>query len=487
VHSDATANAKRMSWFSTGLAPVEPTRLRKLHHDQLRIVLRNIAPSVVAMPIFALVISFVLAKWVTITALGLWVAAVIVTVGCLHVIHLAVERTAEKIEDTPRHLWTATLICAVFGVVWTAPGLLFWEHLGLEGHFLLTLVFACSIAGASALQSPCPPLFVGMTVPYAIGLVVPPLLEGKPFYLALALLALCFCLYMLHLARQVYVTTLSMLMLREDKNDLIEQLTAAKIESDKARQRAEAASQAKSEFLANMSHELRTPLNAILGFSEVMKDEVFGNLGKPQYIDYANHIHNSGHHLLGLINDVLDLSRIEAGRFVVRAEEIDVPSVIKTALAMFEVRAAQGSIQLKRDMGENLPLLLADDRAFRQILLNLISNAVKFTRAGGSVTVFARRTAGGGMDIGVIDTGVGIDPADVATVFEAFGQGQHDIAVRERGTGLGLPIVRGLIEAHGGKVKLDSVLGKGTTVTCTFPRERLTAPQPVPIRLATVL
>jgi two-component system cell cycle sensor histidine kinase PleC len=330
-------------------------------------------------------------------------------------------------------------------------------------------------------------MFVAMVVPYALALVIPPFLESNGFYYGLSALGFIFTLYMLHLARQVYQTTHDMLLLREDKNDLIEQLTAAKIDSDKARQRAEAASQAKSEFLANMSHELRTPLNAILGFSEVMRDEVFGNLGKPQYVDYAKYIHNSGQHLLGLINDVLDLSRIEAGRFVVRAEEINIPEAIKNALAMFEVRAAEGAITLKPVIDPDLPLLLADDRAIRQILLNLISNAVKFTRAGGTVTTFARRSAGGGMEVGVIDTGVGIDPADIATVFEAFGQGQHDIAVREKGTGLGLPIVRGLVEAHGGKIKLDSVLGTGTTVTCTFPRERLSAPQPVPIRLATVL
>jgi two-component system cell cycle sensor histidine kinase PleC len=236
-----------------------------------------------------------------------------------------------------------------------------------------------------------------------------------------------------------------------------------------------------------MSHELRTPLNAILGFSEVMKDEAFGNLGSRQYVDYAGHIHDSGQHLLGLINDVLDLSRIEAGRFAIRSEEIDLRVAIGNAQAMFELPVRQAGVNLKTDLDPNLPLLLADDRGLRQVLLNLISNAVKFTPAGGTVTIFARRAAGGGMELGVTDTGAGIDPVDVATVFEAFGQGRHDITARDKGTGLGLPIVRGLVEAHGGKVRLESVLGKGTTVVCTFPRERLSAPQPVPIRLATVL
>jgi two-component system cell cycle sensor histidine kinase PleC len=289
------------------------------------------------------------------------------------------------------------------------------------------------------------------------------------------------------MSRNVFLTARDMLLLREDRNDLIEQLTAAKIESDKARQRAETASQAKSEFLANMSHELRTPLNAILGFSEIMKGEVFGPLGSPQYTEYSRHINDSGHHLLGLFNDVLDLAKIEAGRYVVRPVEIDVRNAIDTAMKMFTVQADQGNVSLTVDVDHGLPLLLADERATQQILLNLISNAVKFTPAGGAVTVFARRSPSGGMEVGVIDTGCGIDPADINTVFEAFGQGQHDVAARDKGTGLGLPIVRGLVEAHGGKVKLDSTLGKGTTFTCSFPRERLTAPQPVPIRLATVI
>jgi two-component system cell cycle sensor histidine kinase PleC len=379
------------------------------------------------------------------------------------------------------------VIGSAFALAWVAPSLFFWGYCDDTGHMLMALVFACCIAGCAALQSPCPPLLVATFLPYAMALIVPPLFEGTALYYGISALGIGFSVFMIHLARNIYETARDMLLLREDKNELIEQLTAAKFESDKARQRAEAASQAKSKFLANMSHELRTPLNAILGFSEVMRDEVFGNLGSSQYVGYATDIHKSGQHLLGLINDVLDLSRIEAGRFVVRAEEINVPEAIRNAHAMFELRAGAVGIKLKSEIDPALPLLLADERACRQILINLISNAVKFTPPGGTVTTFARRAAGGGMEVGVSDTGAGIDPADVATVFEAFGQGRHDIAVNEKGTGLGLPIVRGLVEAHGGKVTLDSVLGKGTTVICTFPRERLSAPQPVPIRLATVL
>ncbi|MFM9863394.1 MAG: sensor histidine kinase [Micropepsaceae bacterium] len=462
-------------------------RLAKLQHDQLLLVQRNIAPSVVAMPLFSIVISMMLSAWVPLWLLAVWVGCVTAASAAMGVSYVLHKRSGQTLAETPR--WTAISFAnaATFAFAWVAPSLFFWGYCDGTGHMLLALVFACCVAGCAALQSPCPPLLVATFIPYAMALIVPPLFEGEPFYWGLSALGLGFSLFMVHLARNIYQTARDMLLLREDKNELIEQLTAAKIESDKARSRAEAASQAKSKFLANMSHELRTPLNAILGFSEVMRDEVFGNLGSRQYVGYASDIHKSGEHLLGLINDVLDLSRIEAGRFVVRAEEINVPEAIKAAYAMFEMRASASGIRLKAEIDPALPLLLADERACRQILINLISNAVKFTPAGGTVTTFARRSAGGGMEVGVTDTGAGIDPADVATVFEAFGQGRHDIAVNEKGTGLGLPIVRGLVEAHGGKVRLDSVLGKGTTVLCTFPRERLSAPQPVPIRLATVL
>ncbi len=464
-----------------------PARLAKLQHDQLLLVQRNIAPAVIAMPLFSIVISVMLSTWVPLWLLVVWIGCVSAASSAMGISYVLHKRSGQTLADTPRWIAISFAIASAFALAWVAPSLFFWGYCNDTGHMLMALVFACCIAGCAALQSPCPPLLVATCLPYMVALIIPPLFEGTAFYYGIAALSIGFSVFMVHLARNIYTTARDMLLLREDKNELIEQLTAAKFESDKARQRAEAASQAKSKFLANMSHELRTPLNAILGFSEVMRDEVFGNLGSRQYVGYATDIHKSGEHLLGLINDVLDLSRIEAGRFVVRAEEINMSEAIRNAHAMFELRAATMGIKLKSEIDPALPLLLADERACRQILINLVSNAVKFTPPGGTVTTFARRAAGGGMEVGVTDSGAGIDPADVATVFEAFGQGRHDIAVNEKGTGLGLPIVRGLVEAHGGKVTLDSILGKGTTVICTFPRERLSAPQPVPIRLATVL
>jgi len=467
--------------------PLTPERAAKLELDQFLLVDRNLRPGIIGFPVIGLIICATLLQWVPFDFLAIWYSAT-TSAGVFDWLlrrHFVLHRKGPH--DVARWRWRLTSSYAFFCALWTAAPLLFWNYCDDLGHMFLLLLYACNMAGGSAIVAPYPrfaTLVIGLS---ALVMIAPPLVEGTSFYLGIALLCLCFTGFMVQMARNVFETTRDMLLLREDKSDLIEQLTAAKIESDKARHRAEAASQSKSEFLANMSHELRTPLNAILGFSEIMKSQVFGPLGAPQYMGYANHIHGSGQHLLGLINDVLDLAKIEAGRFVVRPVEINVPQAIENALKLFEVRANETKITLKSETEANLPMLLADKRALHQILLNLVSNAVKFTPAGGNITAFGRRSPGGGMELGVTDTGPGIDPADIDTVFEAFGQGQHDIAIHEKGTGLGLPIVRGLVEAHGGKVKLESELGKGTTVTCVFPRERLTAPQPVPIRLATVI
>ncbi len=284
-------------------------RALKLQFEQFRVVYKNNAPSAFAMPVFALIISIMLLEWVPFTHLAWWVAAVTVVCGAQGALNEFYRRSPPREADTPRWIVAYATVIVIFGIVWIAPAFLFWNDCGDLGHLLIGLVMACCIAGAAAIMSPCPPLAAASLIPYAIGLTIPPLFAGTTFYYLLSALGLGFSLFMLHLARQVFATTRDMLTLREDKNSLIEQLTAAKFESDKARLRAEAASQAKSEFLANMSHELRTPLNAILGFSDIMKGEVFGSLGSTQYLEYSGHIHTSGQHLLGLINDILDLAK----------------------------------------------------------------------------------------------------------------------------------------------------------------------------------
>lgn len=239
-----------------------------------------------------------------------------------------------------------------------------------------------------------------------------------------------------------------------------------------AKEEAENANRAKSEFLANMSHELRTPMNAILGFSEAMQLEIFGKL-TPTYKDYAENIHSSAEHLLSLINDLLDLSKVEAGKFELEIEEVDIGDLTEEIHKLMEPKLAAGRLQLINAIPTGFPHLDADRRALKQMLLNLVSNAIKFTPAQGHIEIGAKLEANGDLRLGVADTGIGIAPNDVKTVMEPFGQVKNGLKEVPPGTGLGLPLTRSLIERHGGELRLHSIPGEGTTVELIFPQHRI--------------
>ena len=248
-------------------------------------------------------------------------------------------------------------------------------------------------------------------------------------------------------------------------SDFAAQLANAKDEADTA-------NHTKSEFLANMSHELRTPLNAIMGFSEVIKNQMFGEVSVPQYIDYAGDIYNSGAHLLEIINDILDLSKIEAGKLNLGEEELDVKEVAEAVFRLVRGRAEAGGVTLVHDIPPELPLLYADKRKLKQMLLNLLSNAVKFTPEQGSVDFTTTLDDDGALLLCVRDTGIGIPPDQFDLVLSPFGQIDSALAREHQGTGLGLPLVKALIEIHGGAIKLQSEPDKGTVVTLKFRSER---------------
>ena len=239
-----------------------------------------------------------------------------------------------------------------------------------------------------------------------------------------------------------------------------------------AKEQAEFASRSKSEFLANMSHELRTPLNAIIGFSEIMQMEMFGAIGQKQYRDYVSDIRDSGVHLLTLINDILDLSKIEAGKYELHPTDLALPAVVDSCLRLVKDRAANGKLALATDLAPALPPLHADERAVKQMLINLLSNATKFTPAGGRITVGARVDENGDYLLSVADTGIGIAEKDIAKAMAAFSQVDSALNRKYTGTGLGLPLVRLLAELHGGTMQLESTVGVGTTVTVRLPQKR---------------
>ena len=231
------------------------------------------------------------------------------------------------------------------------------------------------------------------------------------------------------------------------------------------------ANQHKSEFLANMSHELRTPLNAIIGFSEVLQEKMFGEMNAKQ-AEYVDDIHSSGRHLLSLINDILDLSKIEAGRMELDMANFHLPSAIDNALTLVRERAMRHGIELASDVDADLGEFVADERKFKQIMLNLLSNSVKFTPEGGRIEVRARRLEGMA-EIAVSDTGIGIAEKDQAAVFEEFRQVGTDYTKKAEGTGLGLSLTKRFVELHGGTLRLESELGKGSTFIFTLPDKRL--------------
>jgi PAS domain S-box-containing protein len=237
------------------------------------------------------------------------------------------------------------------------------------------------------------------------------------------------------------------------------------------------ANHAKSQFLAHMSHEIRTPLNAILGFSEIIGDEVLGPVSPPKYREYAGDIHESGAHLLELINDILDLAKIEAGKLEIEEGEVDVPHAIDASLRFVKERANKAGIVLKTEIDAELPVLRADERMTKQMLINLLTNAVKFTPNGGEVAVLAALDRLDALRLSVRDTGVGIAAEDIPEVLKSFGQADNSRAGVTEGTGLGLPLVNSMIEMHGGTLEIESEVDAGTTATVCFPSDRLSRSQ----------
>ncbi|GLQ05402.1 hypothetical protein GCM10007924_06230 [Sneathiella chinensis] len=237
-------------------------------------------------------------------------------------------------------------------------------------------------------------------------------------------------------------------------------------------ERAEHAARVKSQFLANMSHELRTPLNAVIGFSELIVSKAFGEIEPPRYGQYVVDILESGRHLLSMINDILDMSKIEAGRYTVDERQIDLCHVIRTVCKMCGVLASRKGVQIQCDMPAEGPILIGDERAIKQMLLNLVSNGVKYTERGGAVTLRGHSQPDGSVSLEIIDTGIGIPEEELPGIMEPFVQAGNNRTSKDEGTGLGLAIVKALADLHDTRIDMKSAVGVGTTVILTFPAAR---------------
>lgn len=355
------------------------------------------------------------------------------------------------------------LACYMLGIAGVMPGL----------DPLMITVLVVVVATSAMLNHHLPIAAACAITPVAVCYAISIGVRGDLVNLLLAAAALGVQLFFLIIAQQMHRTTLALLEARAQKDDVIAELEQQRGIADEARRRADDANLAKSRFLATMSHELRTPLNAILGFSEVLKNEVLGPLPNAQYRDYANDIHESGAHLLNLINEILDLSRIEAGRHELVEEAVQVAYTVEEAAHLLAMKAKAKAITVHEDYQANLPGLWADERAIRQITLNLLSNAIKFTPLNGEVVIRVCATADGGQMIEVRDTGPGIPEAEIPIVLTSFGQGSIAIKHAEQGTGLGLPIVQAIMKTHGGRFELHSRLREGTVVRALFPADRV--------------
>jgi two-component system cell cycle sensor histidine kinase PleC len=344
-----------------------------------------------------------------------------------------------------------------------------------RSSMFLLFVMLLVVEVSSMLAWSLPVAAFAATMPVTIAVALNFAFKGTLQDYVLAVMALVAQGYFMLLIQRLYSSGVAALTARAEKDALIAELEEAKENAEEARRRAESASIAKSQFLAQMSHELRTPLNAILGFSEVMKTEVFGPHAVPAYKEYAADIHASGQHLLKLINEVLDLSRIEAGRYELNEEAVSLAAVVEECHHLLRLRAEKRGIVIHKVFEPNLPRIWADERAVRQVCLNLLSNAVKFTPPGGEIWLKVGWTASGGQYLSVKDTGPGIPEEEIDIVMSKFGQGSNAIKSAEQGTGLGLPIAKNLIELHGGTFTLKSKVRIGTELIATFPPERVMA------------
>jgi PAS domain S-box-containing protein len=252
------------------------------------------------------------------------------------------------------------------------------------------------------------------------------------------------------------------------------------IELRRTKELAELANRSKVDFLANISHEFRTPLNAIIGFAEVIQNELFGDVGNAQYREYIDDIHESGKHLLELVSDLLDISRLEAGKLELSESYIDVNRLAGSCIRMVRDRANNSGVSVAADLPERSPTLFADERKLKQILLNLLANAIKFTPRGGAVGVSLEWPEGGDMAIVVTDSGIGIAEADLATALEPFGQIDSGLARKHEGAGLGLPLSRALAELHDARLEIRSEVDVGTAVSVIFPKSRAVGPDRKP-------
>jgi two-component system, cell cycle sensor histidine kinase PleC len=458
---------------------------REFGYELLSMFVRSERVAALSVPLLAIVFSVIMLSWAKPHQILLWLATIFISEGIL----LALCREFHKQPPGAADLsqWRRNLAAAEFlyGVCWAALAFTPLSHPAASAYFFLFAALMVVTAIRMLFAAPVMSILHAGTIPVTAALCLRFLASGEALYWLLAAVAAGIHFYFVFLVRNLRATALSMLRHRAEKDalilekdTLINELEFEKAVSDEARAKAEAANLAKSKFLANMSHELRTPLNAILGFAEIMQAELLGPIGSSSYKSYAGDIHSSGLHLLKLINEILDLSRIEAGRYVLNEKPVDFAGVALDCLNLLRLDARAKKLRLFTAFTPEMPKILADERALRQICFNLLANAIKFTPENGSVALKTGLLKGGEVFLTVSDNGPGIPEREIPHVMSAFGQGSLAVKEPGSGAGLGLPIVAGLIELHGGRFELRSKAGSGTEASVVLPLSRVLRTRP---------
>lgn len=482
VSKKTTASSKAVREFRTKLAIAGPDS-SAYELELLKGFAQNQITGFLAIPTLALLITIFASGWLSWKVTVPWAIMAILVQAGLFILSKRFIKQDVSTKDVDKWRRKFLLAQLAIGFIWCFPA---WATCSHCNDLQFSTIQFSAVLAFSAATAMMGYSFERMTLaiiaPPTMALAVRFTLTSEPTHLIMAGALFGSIFFFYFIATRFKASLLTMLEHSTEKETLIVELETQKGISEEARKRAEDANMAKSRFLATMSHELRTPLNAIIGFSEMMKDEILGPLENENYKEYSHDIHSSGSHLLKLINEILDISRIEAGKHELKEKKLSLVQVADEARHIMQVKAKQKNVKLITNYDGKLATIWIDERAIYQVTLNLLSNALKFTPSGGTITLKIGWTAKGGQYISVKDSGPGIPENEIPVVLSSFGQGSIAIKDAEQGTGLGLTIVQSLLHMHQGRFALKSKLREGTEAIAYLPKERVTvrssAPEP---------